>query len=272
MANGMGSANCSDGEHRQRHAGSGRLRRRPRQSELLHLPRAFRWRAGRFSGRLHAAVRRGPPGLLRGRRRTRLHNDRTQLGRQRQPGPEPGPDLHIRHGQRLARSGQPDPLRTEPAGADGNHLQRRPVIRGQRHDQRRRRRRVAERAVPTRGRRSGVVGDRAVRRAGLQLRLERLQRHPSQECRHLGSRQRRGVRRRRCARGRQRVEPGRRRPHRGLLRQLRHHDEQQAVRSVRLHRRVRGARRRQQRFPRPDARPAERAERDHRVRLRNPRP
>ena len=107
---------------------------------------------------------------------------------------------------------------------------------------------------------------RAVRRAEVQLRVERLQRHPPGERRHVGPRQRRGVRRRRCAWCRQRVEPGRRRPDRGFLRQLRHHDEQQAVRTVRLHRDVRGARRSQQRVPRADARPAERAERDDRVR------
>ena len=39
----------------------------------------------------------------------------------------------------------------QTAFTDGSQPQRRPVIRGQRHDQHRRRRRVAERAVPTRG-------------------------------------------------------------------------------------------------------------------------
>ena len=132
--------------------------------------------------------------------------------------------------------------------------------------------RVAERAVPPRRGRPRVVGHRPVRRAGLQLRLQRLQRHPARERRHLGPRQRRRVRRRRGPRRRERVEPRRRRPHRGLLRQLRHHDEQQAVGPVRLHRHVRDARRRQQRVPRPHPRTAERAERDDRVRLRAGRP
>ena len=35
---------------------------------------------------------------------TRHHDARAQLGRQRQHGPEPHPDLHLRYGQRLARS------------------------------------------------------------------------------------------------------------------------------------------------------------------------
>ena len=44
------------------------------------------------------------------------------------------------------------------------------------------------------GGRSRVVGNRPLRRAGLRLRIERLQRHSSRKRRHLGSRQRRRLR------------------------------------------------------------------------------
>ena len=70
-------------------------------------------------------------------------------GRQRQHRPEPRADLHLRHRQRLARPRQPDPVRAQPAAADRDQPQRGHVVRGQRHDQRRRGARVAERGSTT---------------------------------------------------------------------------------------------------------------------------
>ena len=148
---GPGIRELPDGHHYQWHAGPGGLRRGYQQSELLHVPPAIPRRAGRVSGRLHAAVRRRRPGRVAGCRRARDHGGRSPLGRQRQHRPEPGGHLHLRHGQRVARARQSDQLQAEPAAADRNERQCGPLLRRQRQDQHRRRHRVAERAVHARG-------------------------------------------------------------------------------------------------------------------------
>ena len=100
--------------------------------------------------------------------------------------------------RRSATTRRPRSIRADclqlPAG------QRQPQLRRLLSHQRRRdvagRRRVARREVHDRRRRAAVLGDRSVRRSGLQLRVERLQRLPR---RHDGGRvepqQRRGLRR-----------------------------------------------------------------------------
>ena len=151
-AQGMGSANCPTVAISNGTPGPGRLRPGPERSELLHVPPAVPRRGRRPAGRLHAAVRRGRAGLFGGRRRARDHDDRGQLGRQRQHRPEPGRHLHLRHGQRLAWAREPHQLPAEPAGADRHEPQRGSLVCRQQHDQHRGRRRVAERAVPPRRR------------------------------------------------------------------------------------------------------------------------
>ena len=86
--------------------------------------------------------------------------------------------VHLRYGQRVARLRHADVVRARhlPAGRAQPQL-RRPV-RGQRHRARCGRHGVAPREVHDRRGRGSLVGYRPVRRAGLQLRFERLQRLP----------------------------------------------------------------------------------------------
>ena len=131
---GTGIGELPDGRHYQWHTGSGCLRPGHKRSELLHISPAVRRCDERFPGRLHAAVRRRRSGRVARRRRARDHGGRSLLGRQRQHGPESGRHLHLRHGQRVARTGQPDQLQAEPVAADRHKLQHGPLVRRQRHD------------------------------------------------------------------------------------------------------------------------------------------
>ena len=53
-----------------------------------------------------------------GHRDSRIHGKRPELGHERELGPEQSRHVHLRHGQRVARSGQPDPLQPQPPAAD----------------------------------------------------------------------------------------------------------------------------------------------------------
>ena len=165
-------------------------------------------------------------------------------------------------GPETPRNFDPGPL---PAG--GRQPQLRRLVRGHREGERRGRGRVARRALRDRGGRPPVLGGRPLRGAGLHPRLERLPGLPRLHGRGVDAQQRRRLRGPGAAGARRPVERGRGRPGRAL-RRVRQHDQRQAVVPLRPERRRVGARRRQHGVPRPDAGPAERAERadDHRPR------
>ena len=231
-----------------------------RGSALLLVP-------GALPRRLHAAIRRRRPRRVAGRRPARPARRAHRVGRKRERRLQRSGFLHLRHGQRLARAGDADDVRSRPLPAGRDRTQRRSRLSRQRSRAPRRGRRVAGRTLHDRPGRRAVVADRPVRAAGLQRRLERLPRFQSDRGGGLEPGQHGPLRRHRGAGPRRRVVVGRCAAP-GGLRGLRHDHERQALRTPAPRRRRRVASQRQQRLPGADPGPAERLQRLDRVRPR----
>ena len=150
---------------------AGRSLRSRGRPELLHSPQPVSWR-------IHSAVRRGSDRLLAGRRSARVRQQRLHLGRERQHRHQRDRSVHFRYGQCVARFRHADIVPARRLSAEGNQSQLRRFLPPQRSRALGRRRGVEEGGVHDWRRRSAVVGDRSVCRAGLQFRFERLQRLP----------------------------------------------------------------------------------------------